>query len=302
VSVQANPRDRESWVRLATKVEAVGFDGLYVGDHPGSGASPFVALAAAAGVTERIQLGTCVVNAGMWTPMALASEVATLDVVSGGRAILGVGAGHTPGEWTSTGRTFPSAADRVDRMIELVEATEALLAGRPVSHEGAHFVLADALLGEPRPVQQRIPLAVGGNGTRVLRVAARHADIVGITGLGRTLADGHRHDVDWSTAGVRRIVELVDGSVTGEGRRPQIEVLVQHVEITDDCRRAAQRLADHVPGASVEDLLMAPFVWIGTVEAIRDSLQRHARELGIRRYVVRAPAVDAAHDVVDGMW
>jgi hypothetical protein len=56
-----------------------------------------------------------------------------------------------------------------------------------------------------------------------------------------------------------------------------------------------------VPGASVEDLLVAPFVWIGTVEEIRDSLQRHAMELGIRRYVVRAPAVDAAHHVVDGM-
>lgn len=76
--------------------EGAAFDGLYVSDHPGTGPAPFVALAAAVAVTERIQLGTCVLNAGVWDPVALASEVATLDVVSGGRAVLGVGAGHTP--------------------------------------------------------------------------------------------------------------------------------------------------------------------------------------------------------------
>jgi len=109
VSVQASPRDRASWLGLARDVEAAGFHALYAADHPGSTASPFVALAAAAAVTERIQLGTCVVNAGVWEPLALASEAATLDVVSGGRAVLGVGAGHTPREWTATGRRFPTA-------------------------------------------------------------------------------------------------------------------------------------------------------------------------------------------------
>ena len=77
-------------------MERAGFDGLYIGDHPGSGPAPFVALAAAAAVTERIQLGTCVLNAGVWDPVTLAGEVATLDVLSGRRAVLGVGAGHTP--------------------------------------------------------------------------------------------------------------------------------------------------------------------------------------------------------------
>ncbi|MDP1807252.1 MAG: LLM class flavin-dependent oxidoreductase, partial [Acidimicrobiales bacterium] len=123
VSVQASPRDRASWLALAVDVEAAGFAGLYVSDHPGSGPAPFVALAAAAAVTERIQLGTCVLNAGVWEPMRLATEVATLDVVSGGRAVLGVGAGHTPSEWTSTGRPYPLAAERVDRMEELVTLT-----------------------------------------------------------------------------------------------------------------------------------------------------------------------------------
>lgn len=175
VSVQASPRDRASWLALVAEVEHAGFDGLFVGDHPGSGPAPFVALAAAAAVTERIQLGTCVLNAGVWDPVALACEVATLDVVSGGRAVLGVGAGHTPQEWTATGRPYPSPGERVDRMAELVDATQALLRGESVSHRGNHFTLVDAVLADPRPVRDRVPLMVGGNGTRVLRFAAQRA-------------------------------------------------------------------------------------------------------------------------------
>jgi probable F420-dependent oxidoreductase len=274
---------------------------LFVADHPGSGPAPFVALAAAAAVTERVRLGTCVVNAGMWAPVRLASEAATLDVVSGGRAVLGVGAGHTPAEWRATGRTYPSPAERVGRMLELVAATEALLTGERVSLRGEHFTLTDAILSDPRPVQDRLPLLIGGNGTRVLRFAAQHADIVGVTGAGRTLADGHHHEVDWSTAGLRRIVDIVSAASTTPGRRPQIDALVQHVEITNDAPAAAERLTRHIQGASVEDLLVAPFIWLGTVDEIRGKLRRHEAELDITRYTVRAPAMADVRRILSDM-
>ncbi|CAN5901388.1 LLM class F420-dependent oxidoreductase [soil metagenome] len=298
MSVQASPRDRASWLALATKVERAGFDGLYVSDHPGSGPAPFVALAAAAAVTERIQLGTAVVNAGMWDPVALAGEVATLDVVSGGRAVLGVGAGHTPQEWTATGRPYPSPGARVDRMTELVQATRALLSGETVSHGGHHITLVDAALTDPRPVRDPVPLYIGGNGTRVLRFAARHADVIGVTGLARVLADGHRHEVDWSPSGLARIAEIIASAVPARGRRPQIEAFVQHVEITDDAPAAAERLLDLVPGASIDDLLTAPFVWIGSVEELREQIHSHRAGLGIDRYLVRAPAVADVRTIV----
>ena len=79
ISVQGKVANRNQWMDLATKVERQGFHGLYVADHRGSTASPFVALAAAATLTERITLGTCVLNAGAWSPMALATEAVTLD-------------------------------------------------------------------------------------------------------------------------------------------------------------------------------------------------------------------------------
>lgn len=299
VSVQANPRDRDSWLALARNVEAAGFEGLYVGDHPGVTAHPFVALAAAAAVTERIRLGTCVLNAGVWEPIALATAVATVDLISQGRALLGVGAGHTPQEWTARGVPFPNPRDRVARMEELVEATYALLtSSEPVSYNGHHLILDGAALADPRPVQDRIPLMVGGNGDRVLRFGAEHADIVGITGAGRTLADGHRHEVEWSTSAIERAVTRIRSTAAKVDRDPQLEALVQHVEVTDDAPAAAARLADHVPGASEAELLSAPFVWIGTVDEIRQQLRRHADDLGLRRYVVRPPAIRHACEIL----
>jgi probable F420-dependent oxidoreductase len=292
VSVQASPRDRASWLALAAEVESAGLDGLYVGDHPGVSPDPFVALAAAAAVTARVRLGTCVLNAGVWEPMALANAVATLDLVSHGRAVLGIGAGHTPQEWTARGRSFPPPVERVARMVELVEATAALLgSGEPVSCRGDHVTLDGATLADPRPVQDHVPLMVGGNGTRVLRFAAQRADIVGITGLGRTLEDGHRHEVDWSPATIGRTVEMVHAAAESAGREPLLEALVQHVEITDDASAAARRLLAHVPGASEADLLGAPFVWIGTIDEVRERLQQHESSLGIGRYVVRPAAL-----------
>ncbi|MGY6500789.1 MAG: TIGR03621 family F420-dependent LLM class oxidoreductase [Acidimicrobiales bacterium] len=298
ITVQAAPTDRGSWLALAAEVERHGFAGLAVADHPGSGPAPFVALSAAAAVTERIRLGTCVVNAGVWEPISLATEVATLDVISGGRALLGVGAGHTPSEWTATGRPYPSAAERVAHMIELVEATTALLSEPVVSRDGAHLTLLDATLGELRPVQDPLPVLVGGNGDRVLTFAAAHADVVGVTGLGRTLADGHRHEVDWSPEALDRIRGLVAAGAAGRDTPPHVEALVQHVEITDDARSAAQRLADRIDGTTAEHVLEAPFVWIGTAEEIAGRLDRHHRDLGIDRYVIREPAMDAARQVM----
>lgn len=302
ISVQAAPRNRASWLEHAHAVEEGGFHALYAADHPGSSASPFVALAAAVAVTERIELGTCVVNAGVWEPLALASAVATLDIVSDGRALLGVGAGHTPQEWTSSGRSFPSAGDRVSRMVELVEATTQLLAGGPTSYAGEHFILADAALDEPTSVRNPVPLLVGGNGNRVLRFASRNADIVGITGLGRTLADGHRHEVDWSRDAVEAIIQTIrSASDHRDGSPPEIEALVQAVVVTDNAAASARELVELIPGSSVDDLLGAPFVWIGSLDEIATKLHETEKALGISRYVIRPPAMAHARSIIDAL-
>ncbi|MFG1793733.1 TIGR03621 family F420-dependent LLM class oxidoreductase [Nocardia sp. NPDC049149] len=279
----------DAWAEFARRCEADGFDALMVPDHPGSFVSPFVALAAAATATETLRLGTNVVNAGMWEPFLLAGEVATLDLVSHGRAVFGIGAGHTPAEWTMQGRAHPSAAARVDRMVEVADTTRRLLAGDTVTYAGEHVRLQDAFLAKPRPVQDPIPLLVGGSGNRVLRYAAANADIVGFSGLGRTLPDGHQHETRWRRADVDAQVELVRAAAAQAGRTPTFEALVQHVEITDDAEAACARFAEDIPTTGVAELLAAPYVLIGTVDELVDELRGHQKRWGFDRFVMRAP-------------
>jgi probable F420-dependent oxidoreductase len=298
ISVEAQPEDAASWRDLARRVDEAGFATLYAADHPGSAAAPFVALAAAAAVTERVMLGTCVVNAGLWEPVALASEVATLDVVSGGRALLGLGAGHTPAEWAAVGRTVPAPADRVDRLEQVVDAVRRLLAGEEVTVDGPHVHAAGARLARPRPVQDRVPLMVGGAGRRVLALGARVADVVGVTGLGRTLADGHRHTVRWAEADLDASFGALDEAVAAAGTSPSREALVQHVEVTDDPEAAAAAMAERLGDVDPAHLVDVPYVWFGTIEGIAAQLHRHRRRWGVDRYVVRVDALDAAAEIL----
>jgi probable F420-dependent oxidoreductase len=298
LNVQAAPRDAAAWTALAQRCERAGVGALLVADHPGSAPAPFVALAAAATATNDLALGTYVVNAGAWEPLALASEVATLDVVSGGRAILGVGAGHTPAEWLMRGLDYPSSTARVGRMVELIEVTRRLLEGEAVTFRGDHVRTDRAHLEVPRPTQERVPLLVGGNGSRVLHYAAQHADVVALSGLGRTLPDGHRHEVDWATDRIDERVELVHIAAEAVGRSPELEALVQRLEITDDAYGAAAQLAEQLHQVTADDLLAAPYVLFGTVDELVAELRAHQRRWGISRFVVRAGALDDAETLL----
>jgi probable F420-dependent oxidoreductase len=286
------------WLELAKDVEADGFDTLYVADHRGSTPAPFVALAAAATVTERLHLGTCVLNAGRWDPLLLASEPATLDVLSQGRCVLGIRAGHTPAEWSMAGLDIPQPASRVACLIEVVEAVRHLVAGDEVSVSGSGVELRDAFLANPRPVQPRIPLMVGGNGRRLLRFAATTADIVGVAGLGKTLADGHTHEADWRSATRGSTFESIHAAAGAAGRSQSIEVFVQHVEFADDAVPRAHETAGLIRGATASDILGTPFVWIGKPEVIVEQLEEFDRRWGVTRYVVREDAYRHAREIV----
>jgi probable F420-dependent oxidoreductase len=273
-SLQVQPEDATEWTDTARRAEAAGFAALYAADHPGSCAAPHVALAAAAAVTSTIRLGAYVVNTGIREPMLLAADVATLDVLSGGRAILGIGAGHTPAEWVAVGRTRPDVKGRIDHCIAVTEATRTLLAGGEVN---------GATLIRPRPVQQPIPLLIGGGNTRLLRWAAEHADIIGLGGLGRTLPDGHRHEVRWRTYEIDAQVDLVRG-------RP-LEALVQYVAVTDDAGAELAKAFLDV-GLTEAELQAAPYVLVGTADEIVAKVRENERRWGISRYAVRRPALD----------
>ena len=141
-----------------------------------------LALAFAAEATKRIRIGTFVINNDFRHPVLLAREAATLDFLSGGRFELGLGAGHSGDEYREAGIPFEKPPVRVAKLAESIAIIKRLWADEAATFEGAHY----QVIGHPsypKPVQQPIPIVVGGNGRTLLQLAAREADIVGFTGI-----------------------------------------------------------------------------------------------------------------------
>lgn len=291
VSVQAEPRDLDSWLALARRLESAGFRGLLMGDHPGSGASPWPALGSAAAVTQTLKLGTYVAQAGVREPMHVAAEAASLDVLAPGRVLLGIGAGHTPQEWEDIGRSRPAPRDRAGRLAEFVEAVARLLKGDLVTLDGSYLVLRGSRLDGLPVGASRVGLVVGGGHPQVLRTAARRADVVGLSGLGRTLPDGHHHEVRWSAEDLGAQLQIIAAEARAAARAPVLEALVQIVRVTPDRAASIEEISGRIPGMSAQDAARTPFLLIGTYDQMAAQLRAQAEELGISSYVVREPAV-----------
>ena len=291
---QADPR--AVFVDLACRAERAGFDTLLVADHIGTPA-PFVMLQAAADATTSIRLGTYVLNNDFHHPVLLAREAATLDVLSDGRFELGLGAGHAQPEYEQIGVPFDPAARRVGRLAEAVPLLRRLFDGEAVSADGAFYRLRDARCS-PRPRQGHLPIVVGGNGTALLRLAARAGDGVGLTGLGQTLPDGQRHEARWSAAALAGRLAVVRVGIESRGADVEVSALVQVVALTDDRHEAARRVAEHVPGLTVDDALEAPFLLLGTVDEIVAQVLAARDRWGISYFVTRSDSVEVMEQVI----
>ncbi len=272
-------------VTAAVRAEELGFDIVLAADHVGPGWAPMPTLAAIASVTERIRLGTLVLNNDMRNPVQLAWEVSTIDRISGGRFELGLGAGHTPSEYDAAGIERAAPAERKRRVGESVEVIRDLLDGNAVDHEGEHFRIDRARI-DPA-AQEHLPILVGGNGAALLTHAGHHADIVGLQGLGRTREDGHSHEVKWST---QRLDEQIEQVRVGAGVRfddIEFNAMVQVVQITDDRDTTLAKVVDRVDGLTMEDALATPYLLVGTVDEIVLHMMTCNERWGISYFAVR---------------
>ncbi len=272
----------------ARAAEVAGFDVLHTSDHIGGHWAPLTTLAAIGAATTRVRLCPLVVNNDFWHPVLLAREVAALDHLTDGRVELGLGAGHSFPEYEAIGMVFDPPKVRKARLAESVEVLRRLLDGESVTFTGEHYQLRDVQIAPAR--QAHLPIFVGVNGPAALEHAARHADTIGLTMLGRTLEDGQRHEVRWEAERLDRTVASIASEAASAGRvePPELHALVQSVIITDDREAAAAKLADRGTVASTEIALSTPFLAIGTHAEIADHLRACRNRWGISYFSVRA--------------
>jgi probable F420-dependent oxidoreductase len=286
--------DRDLLVAEARQVEALGYDELFSYDHIGS-VDPFVPLVVAAEATTRLRVGPLVLNNEFHHPALLARTAATVDRLSGGRLVLGLGTGYTQSEHDAIGLLLREPGSRVTRFEESVVALRSLLDTGAAAFAGTHHQLAVEDLGI-RPAQQHVPFLIGGHGKRVVGIAARHADIFQFTGL--THGEGGRPAPGGFAIGAvrERSRWLADAAGDRHGHI-ELSALVQRVHIGAGADEQIEEIADRF---GVDRTLIdgTPFLLLGSEEQVVDKLERLRSDVGISHFVVRdaegfAPVVDA---------
>ena len=270
----------------ARAAETMGFHVLHSSDHVGNGWSPLLPLLAAADSTTALRVCPLVVNNDFHHPVHLAQELASLDHLSGGRLEVGIGAGHSFTEYEAIDQAFDPPATRKARLGEATEILRRLLDGASVTYAGEHYTLHN--VRTLRAQQDHVPLLVGVNGKRALAHAARHADIIGLTMLGRTLPDGQRHEVRWEAERLDATIAFIREQARRRWDALELNVLVQAVVVTKDRRAVAKEQARRFgAGLRVEDALTTPFLALGTHDEIAEHFLACRERWGISYFSVR---------------
>ncbi len=293
-------RSAAELAETARKIESFGYDTLNVPDHLVDLMAPMPALVSAAAATKHVRLGTNVLNNDLRHPVLVAHEAATVDLLTDGRLLLGLGAGSIKSEYDEAGLPFDTGAARVERLAEAVTIIKGLLKGEQVTFAGQHYRVTGHTVA-PLPKQKpHPPILIGGNGRRLLALAAREADIVGFSGL--TFREGGAAPPDlsgWRVSAIDERTRLVR-EVAGDSRYAQLELnaLVQRVIVTDDRRKAAEELTSRWSQLSPEEILESPYVLIGTVDQMVEDLQARRDRWGISYYSHMSSYLDGLAPVV----
>lgn len=286
-----------TWSESARRVEELGYSTLFVPDHFGDQLAPIVALSTAAEATTTLKVGALVFDNDYRHPVTLATEMATLDLLSSGRVELGLGAGWMTTDYEQSGIQHDSAKVRVDRFEEAIEVVKGLFAEGPYSFQGEHYTIT-GLDGKPSPVTPGgPPLLIGGGGKRVLSIAARSADIVGVNPNLKAGAIGAETVNDALAAAVDQKLEWVRAAAGDRFDDIELNMLSFVAEVTDDSAGFAAILSDMF-GAPAEDILEVPAVVVGSLEEIRDTLESRRDRWGFSYYVFQGDAAEKMAPVV----
>ena len=283
--------DGRQLAEQARRAESIGITTLVVPDHLVPMPAPIPYLAAAAAVTERLRVSAFVHNNDLRHPAVLAKDLATLDVLSGGRLDIAIGAGWNEPEYAAIGLTFDPVGVRQARLAEAIAVLKGCFGEGPFSFRGEHYTITD-YDAYPKPAQQpHPPICIGGGGRRTLDLAAREADIVG---LAPRILSGQRADprsVTWAAT------EEKLGWVR-EAAGDRFDDLVFNVypsqwpvTVTDDLRGEARKVIDRMRERTghemtEQDVIDSPHLFIGSIDRFVEKFGELRERLGISSFMV----------------
>lgn len=270
----------------ARQAEELGYHSVVVPDHLLGRLSPIVTMATVAAATTTLRVSAFVTNNDLRHPAVLAQDLASLDVLSGGRVEVAIGAGWNRAEYDAIGLTFDPAPVRQARLAESIAILKQAFAATPFSFAGDHYTITDYAAG-PLPVQQpHPPFFIGGGGRSTLALAAREANIVGlaprisptVTVDTRSLTfSATKEKIEW----VREAAGDRFGDLTFN-----IYPSVWPTTITDNLHAEAGRVIDHLRShtgveLTVDEVIDAPHLFIGSVDRLVEKFLQLREELGI---------------------
>lgn len=283
------------WAEFARRVEAAGFSVLLMPDHFGSAPGPLPALVAAACATTTLRVGTYVLDNDFRHPAVVAQDAATVDVLSDGRLELGIGAGWLKDDYDLAGFDWDAPGVRVGRLEESVAILKGLWGAEPFTFVGQHYRIG-GLNGSPKPVQQpHPPLLIGGGAPRMLRLAAREANIVSL--VPRALPGGGLDVADASFAALDEKVAIVRAAAGPRFAELELAVLMQRVVPAASRRAAAEQLAEEWR-VSVEEIESLSCFLLGTVDEMVEQVHALRADHGITHISVFQQDFDATVPVV----
>jgi probable F420-dependent oxidoreductase len=286
-------RTAEHWREVARRAEAYGFDVLLMPDHITDQLAPIGALTAAADATSSLRIGSFVFDNDYRNPVMLAREATTLDLLSGGRLEFGLGAGWNTRDYRQLGIPYDAPKARVDRMEEALTLIKRLWTEERVTHEGAHYRVREATV-LPRPTQRpHPPVMIGGGGPRMLRIAAREAQIVALA----PRVDS-RGGPKLRTITVASVAERI-AKLRGSPRFSELElnVIVFDAGVTDAAGSIVDALAARLKSA-VTTIIETPFFMYGSRASLTEDLLERRERLGISYVALPGTAMRAFARIV----
>jgi probable F420-dependent oxidoreductase len=270
----------------AQRAEQLGYHSLVVPDHLVGQLSPVVAMATVAAATSTLRLSAFVMNNDLRHPAVLAQDLASIDVLSGGRVDVAIGAGWNKPEYDAIGMTFDPTPTRQARLAESITVLKGLFAGSPFSFVGEYYTICD-YAAEPVPTQRpHPPFFIGGGGRRTLSLAGREADIVGLAP--RILPNATVDAASLTFAATREKIGWVRDAAGDRFESLEFNIYPSTwpVTVTDNLRGEARRVIDGLRSRTgveltEDEVIDSPHLFIGSIDRLVEKFLQLRAELGI---------------------